>query len=104
MARLTVYDPPMCCSTGVCGPSVDKTLVRFAGDLDWVKGRGAEVERYNLSRQPQAFVENAAVKSALREGGSKCLPLIFIDGNLVSQGVYPPREMLAAWLEIGVEA
>jgi len=101
MARLTVYDPPMCCSTGVCGPSVDKTLVRFAGDLDWVKGRGAEVERYNLSRQPHAFVENAVVKTALREGSSKCLPLVLVDGRIVSQGTYPSREMLAAWLGIG---
>jgi len=51
MARLTVYGPPMCCSTGVCGPSVDKTLVRFARDLDWIKQRGAAVERHDLSLQ-----------------------------------------------------
>ena len=104
MARLTVYDPPKCCSTGVCGPSVDKALLRFSADMDWIKQRGVAVDRYNLSQQPYAFVENAVVKSALREGGSRCLPLILIDGTLVSQGVYPPRETLSAWVGIGEEA
>jgi hypothetical protein len=51
MAKLTVYDPPMCCSTGVCGPSVDEAIARFAADLDWIKQRGVAVERHNLSLQ-----------------------------------------------------
>ena len=37
MAKLTVYDPPMCCSTGVCGPAVDPVLPRVTADLDWLK-------------------------------------------------------------------
>jgi hypothetical protein len=34
MTTVTVYDPPMCCSTGVCGLQVDPKLAQFAGDLD----------------------------------------------------------------------
>lgn len=102
MAKLAVYDPPMCCSTGVCGPAVDESLVRFAADLDWLRQRGATVERFNLTQQPHAFVENAVVKGALREGGSKCLPVILVDGSLVSQGAYPSRETLATWLKVEV--
>ena len=30
MTHLQVFDPPMCCSTGVCGPQVDPELPRFA--------------------------------------------------------------------------
>lgn len=104
MTRLAVCDPPMCCSTGACGPAVDKALVRLAADLDWLRQRGVTVERYNLSRQPHAFVENAVVKNALAEGGSTCLPLILVDDNLVSRGVYPSRETLLDWLARGVEA
>ena len=104
MARLAVYDPPMCCSTGVCGPSVDKAVVRFAGDLDWIKRRGVTIERYNLSQQPHAFLENDAIKGALMEGGSECLPLILVDGRIAGQGAYPSRQELAAWLGIGKEA
>lgn len=50
--EIRVFDPPMCCSTGVCGPSVDPELVRFSADLDWLKAQGVTVERYNLSSSP----------------------------------------------------
>ena len=58
MTKLAVYDPPMCCSTGVCGPAVDPVLPRVAADLDWLKRQGVQVERYNLAQQPQAFASN----------------------------------------------
>lgn len=62
MLPLRVFDPAMCCSTGVCGPSVDPRLVAFAADLDWLKRHGVSVERYNLAQAPGAFVADAAVK------------------------------------------
>jgi hypothetical protein len=64
-----VFDPAMCCSTGICGPSVDPQLARFAADLDWLKSQGVTVERFNLSQQPAAFAEDAAVKAALETKG-----------------------------------
>lgn len=59
MASVKVFDPAMCCSTGVCGPSVDPKLVRFAADLDWLRSKEAGVERYNLAQQPAAFAADA---------------------------------------------
>ena len=56
----------MCCSTGVCGPQVDPALVRFAADLEWLKANGVEVERFNLSQEPAAFVGNPVVAQAIR--------------------------------------
>ena len=64
---LQVFDPAMCCSTGVCGPDVDPKLVQFAADLDWLKTQAVIVQRYNLSQDPGAFVQNPIVKSALTE-------------------------------------
>jgi len=95
MKRVAVFDPPMCCSTGVCGPKVDPALVKFAADLHWLANQRIAVERYNLPQQPQAFAANALVKSALHEHGNDCLPLILLDGSIVSQGRYPSREELA---------
>ena len=95
MKRLEVFDPPMCCSTGVCGPKVDPALVRFVADLHWLANQRIAVERYNLSQQPQAFAASALVKSALQEHGNDCLPLILLDGAIVSQGRYPSRDELA---------
>ncbi len=65
MTGVQVFDPPMCCSTGICGPYVDPQLVRFAADLDWLKSQGVSVERFNLAQQPGAFVEDVEVKTAL---------------------------------------
>ena len=95
MSRLEVFDPAMCCSTGICGPEVDPALPRFAADLEWLSAQGVEVLRYNLSQQPAAFAENEAVKAALGEQGLDCLPLVLLDGKVLSMGAYPSREQLA---------
>ena len=100
--KIQVFDPPMCCSTGVCGPSVDPELVRFAADLDWLKRQGVEVERYNLSQQPAAFTGNDVVKTALGKDGNDCLPLTLVDGAVVCKGRYPTRDALAG--HAGIEA
>lgn len=101
MIAVRVFDPAMCCSTGVCGPSVDPQLARFAADLDWLKNQGVAVERFNLSQQPGAFAEDAAVKSALETKGEAGLPLVKVNGEVKSSGLYPSREELAAWAGVG---
>ena len=95
MPRLEVFDPPMCCSTGVCGANVDPVLPRFAADLEWVRAQGVDVQRHNLARQAGDFLANAIVKQTLAEQGQSCLPLILLEGRIVAQGVYPTRSVLA---------
>ncbi len=97
MPKVQVFDPAMCCPTGVCGPAVDPHLVRFAADLEWLKAQGVSVERFNLSQQAVAFAEDAEVKAALRTQGESALPLIKVDGEVRSTGKYPSRDQLAAW-------
>ncbi|MCC5788155.1 MAG: arsenite efflux transporter metallochaperone ArsD [Opitutales bacterium] len=89
MKKIAVYDPPMCCSTGVCGPEVDPVLPRIAGMLAQLEGAGVTVERYNLTQQPMAFVQNADVRAILDQEGTEALPLFFVDGECVCQGHYP---------------
>lgn len=101
MQKLEVFDPAMCCSTGICGPSVDPELVRFAADLDWLKGQGVSVVRFNLSQEPGAFAGDAAVKSALEAKGEAALPLVKANGEVKSSGTYPSREELASWAGFG---
>jgi AhpD family alkylhydroperoxidase len=98
MPKLQVFDPPMCCSTGVCGPAPDPVLPRFAADFHWLAQRGVIVERYNLAQEPQAFAANEAVKAALAEFGNDCLPLILVNGAIISRGSYPAREELARFV------
>src|SRR5688500_9557467 len=94
---IQVFDKPMCCSTGICGPQVDQTLVRFAGDLDWLRRQGVRVERFNLSQQPREFAQQPDVRAALQTKGTDALPIIRVDGRIVCQGTYPNRDLLASW-------
>lgn len=92
---IRVFDPAQCCSTGVCGPSVDPELARFAADLDWLQKQGVQVERFNLSQQPFAFAETPVVRQAL-ERGPKVLPLVLVGDRIAVEGSYPSRETMAA--------
>jgi arsenite methyltransferase len=100
MPTLSVYDPPMCCPTGVCGPRVDPVLPRFAADLDWLKQKGVAVSRFNPAQQPQAFAENAIVAAAVAAEPETALPLVLVDGRIVAKGAYPSRRDMAGWLGI----
>ncbi len=99
--KLEIYDPAMCCSTGVCGPSVDPELVRIQEALRQIQNQAPEVQisRYGLSAEPQAFVDNAVVAELLKENGPKCLPIVFLDGTLITTGTYPPNEQLRLLLK-----
>jgi hypothetical protein len=98
--KIEIFDPAMCCSTGVCGPSVDPELVRIQETLRQIGKQAPEVQvsRYSLSANPQAFVANSAVAELLKDEGPQCLPLVFMDGDLVSKGSYPSNGQLLAIL------
>ena len=102
MKKLEVYDPAMCCATGVCGPEVDPVLVTFAADLAWVAEQGIDVRRYNLGSEPQAFAANQAVVKEMGAGMDR-LPIIALDGHIVSTGVHLSRDQLAAKLGLAAK-
>ncbi len=104
MTKIQVYDPALCCSTGICGVDVDQEKVTFAADVDWLKSQGGIIERFNLAQQPMAFAESPVVKAFLERSGAEALPLILIDGEVALAGRYPHRSELAKWAKIGLLA
>jgi hypothetical protein len=98
MKQLIIYDAAMCCDTGVCGADADTVLISFASDIDWLKKNGADVQRFNLAQEPAAFVENPLVRTEINEAGESCLPLLLLEGEIISRGVYPDRRQLQAWM------
>lgn len=104
MKRIQVFDPALCCSTGVCGVDVDQALVSFSADVDWAKQQGAQIERFNLAQAPMAFAENAVARAFLERSGQQALPLLLVDGEVAMAGRYPDRAELARWAGIGAEA
>lgn len=95
---IEVFDPAMCCSTGVCGTDVDQTLLSFAADAAWVSAQGARLVRHNLAQEPLAFVQNTLVAAVLKVTGEKALPLVLLNGEVALSGRYPTRDELTQWL------
>lgn len=100
MKKIQVFDPALCCSTGVCGAEVDQTLVNFSADFAWAKESGAHIERFNLAQQPMAFADSPVVKGFLERSGHDALPLILVDGEIALAGRYPDRAELGRWAGI----
>jgi arsenate reductase len=104
VTTLKIYDPALCCSSGVCGPSVDDKLVALAGFLKGLDASQIKVERYNLAQQPAAYVDNPAVAATLKDRGTDALPLFYVDDELIWSGSYPSADKLAQLLNIDAAA
>jgi hypothetical protein len=104
MSTIQIFDPALCCNTGVCGVDVDQQLVNFAAEVDWAKKNGAHIERFNLAQQPMAFAGNAIVKAFLERSGQEALPLVLVDGEVALAGRYPERAELVRWARIASAA
>lgn len=102
MPTLQVFDPPMCCSTGVCGVNVDPNLTQLVADLKFLKEQGVEVTRFNLKDHVKAFTENAIVMAEMG-AENEFLPIFVWDNKMVCKGAYPTRQQLAKWVGLTLE-
>lgn len=100
MKKMSIYEPAMCCSTGLCGVSVDPELLRISTVLNTLKKNGIEVERFNLSSAPQAFISNKAVNDFINQKGVNELPVIVVDNQIVITGRYPTNEEFVKLLNV----
>ncbi|HQU99064.1 MAG TPA: arsenite efflux transporter metallochaperone ArsD [Nitrosomonas sp.] len=103
MATIQVFDPALCCSSGVCGVEADQDLINFASDLDWMKQHNISIDRFNLAQQPIDFANNPTVKGFLERSGAEALPLILVNGEIALAGRYPNRNELARWTGVSLE-
>ncbi len=94
MPTIRIFEPALCCNTGVCGPDLDEALVTFTADLAHLKELGVDIERHNLANDPTSFATNDTVRAFLQVAGSDGLPLTLVDGVTVQTGTYPAREQL----------
>ncbi len=92
--KVEIYDPAMCCSSGLCGPTLNPVLVKMNDAILALKKQGVEVERFNLAQQPKEFMTNKNVADLLHKNGKKILPVIFVNGEIFRTGKYPAYEEL----------
>ena len=83
------FDPPMCCPTGLCGPTLDQALLDVNEMILALQRDGLRVERYQMAGQPNAFLGNAEVMKLVREKQMEALPIIVVQGKIIKIGTYP---------------
>ena len=97
MTKVEIFDPAMCCSTGVCGPSVDPELTRVASAVYSLEKKGFNIKRYQLTSDPDKFAENDEITRIFQEKGPDALPVVLVNDKAVKVGSYPTNEEFAEW-------
>lgn len=100
MVKMIIFDPAMCCSTGLCGPVIDTELLRVSTVLNNLEKNGVKVERYNLTNNPQAFVDNTIINEVLNRDGIDVLPVTVVDDKVVKTKSYPTNDEFLKFLDV----
>jgi hypothetical protein len=103
MKKIEIFDPALCCPTGLCGPDVNPDLIRIAAAVEVMKRQGADIDRYNLRDVPQKYIDNTLVNNFINENGADALPIVLVDGKLEVSGKYPTNQQLTEWTGINLD-
>lgn len=100
MSKMQIFEPAMCCSTGLCGVGVDPELLRISTTLNNIEKNGVKVDRFNLNNSPMEFVNNKVVTNFLAENDVSKLPIVLVDNEIVIIGRYPTADEFCKYLDI----
>ncbi len=101
MKKMKIYEPAMCCSTGLCGVGVDPELLRISTVLNTLKNSGIEVERFNLTNSPMEFINNKVINALINsENGIDKLPAVVLEDEVIMTGRYPSNVELVTYFEL----
>lgn len=95
---IEIFDPPMCCPTGLCGPTLDQTLLDVDEMVMDLQAQGLRVERYQMTSDPQAFLRNTEVMTLVRERQMDALPITVVRNTILKSGAYPQLSEVQAAL------
>jgi len=98
--KIEIFDPPMCCTSGLCGPAIDPALMKMADAILALRKQGVTVERHDLRSEYKIFKNNTLVMSLIQKTGSKILPITVIEGKVFKTGEYPAYEELCKEIDI----
>jgi hypothetical protein len=93
-----IYDPPMCCPTGLCGPTLDQTLLDVSDMILTLEEDGVAVERYQMTTSPQKFMTNMEIMRLVREQQMAALPITAVNGQIIKVGAYPTLSEVQTYL------
>ena len=88
-ADVEIFDPPMCCPTGLCGPTLDQTLLDVNEMILSLQAEGFSIDRYQMTSHPQVFLNNPEVMRLVREQQMAALPITVVRGKVIKVGEFP---------------
>ncbi|QEY33670.1 arsenite efflux transporter metallochaperone ArsD [Caproiciproducens galactitolivorans] len=100
MKKMKIFEPAMCCPTGLCGVGVDPELMRISTVLDTLKKHGVIVDRFNLNSAPAEFIKDKTINAYINEKGTRGLPAVIVDGKIVITGRYPTNKEFTKLLDL----
>ncbi|MEI6883920.1 MAG: arsenite efflux transporter metallochaperone ArsD [Bacteroidota bacterium] len=103
MKKIEIFDPALCCPTGLCGPNINPDLIRIAAAVETLKRKGVDVVRHNLRDVPQVYVDSKVVNDYLQKHGADALPVTLVDGILEVANGYPSNKQLTEWTGVDLD-
>lgn len=104
MKKIEIFDPAMCCSTGLCGANINPDLMRIAVIIDNLKKRGITVTRHNLRDEPQVYINNKTINDYLKQYGAEVLPITLVDGKIAVTKTYPTTQEMSDWTGVNLKS
>jgi hypothetical protein len=101
--KIEIFDPPMCCPTGLCGPNIDPALLDVNEailKLQKEYDSKLKIERYLLSQQGPKFMQNKDVLELLKKYGVEVLPVTVVNGKVVKQKSYPTYDEMKSYADV----
>ena len=103
MKTIEIFDPAMCCPTGLCGTNIDPNLMRIAVIVDTLKKKGVKITRHNLKDEPMIYVTNTKINNLLQSKGVEVLPITLVDGEVAVTGEYPSTKQISEWSGVNLD-
>lgn len=103
MRKIEIFDPAMCCPTGLCGTNINPELMRIAVVIETLKKQGIIVTRHNLRDEPQVYVSNKTINEFLHKHGADALPITLVDGEVAVSQTYPTTQQMSEWTGINLD-
>lgn len=103
MRKIEIFDPAMCCPTGLCGTNINPESMRIAVVIETLKKQGIIGTRHNLRDEPQVYVSNKTINEFLHKHGADALPITLVDGEVAVSQTYPTTQQMSEWTGINLD-
>ena len=100
MHKIRIFEPALCCETGVCGVDVDPELLRITTTVRKLKQEGEDIKRHNLKNDPMEFNTNPVINKYVNEKGLDGLPCVVVDEKVTIESRYPTDQELLKIMDL----